>query len=108
LRNNLGYALHQAGRNEAALAEFETARSLREQLGSEWQIHVANWMVAFTLRHLGRLEEALAVQHTLEAQRQRAGQPDPYVFAELAALYRALGQEARAAHYERLAIPNAN
>jgi tetratricopeptide (TPR) repeat protein len=97
LRNNAGYALHQLGRYEEALAQFERALALRSP-GTD-SARVARWMVAWTLRSLGRLDEALKLQLELEREWGAAGKPDPYVFEELELLYRAKGDEARAAHY---------
>lgn len=99
LRNNLGCALHAAGRLEDALVEFTLALAARERGGDEAAIRVARWMVAWTLRGLGRLSEALEIQERLEVECERAGAPDPYVFAELALLYDALGDTDRADTY---------
>ena len=43
-------------------------------------------MVGWALRHLGRTEEALAVQRELKADLDAAGEQDPYVDEELALL----------------------
>ena len=40
-------------------------------------------MIAWTLRALGRLNEALEIQPRLEREYDEAGEPDPYVFEEL-------------------------
>jgi tetratricopeptide (TPR) repeat protein len=99
LRNNIGYALHQLGRYDEALAQFEQALALRE-LGSNAEAkRVAQWMVAWTLRSLTRIEEALAIQLRLEQECDLVGAPDPYVFEELEHLYRAKGDAARANYY---------
>ena len=66
LRNNVGYALHQQGRYEEALAQFGLALAFRERAGHAEPIRVATWMVAWTLRALGRMDEALAMQLRLE------------------------------------------
>lgn len=97
LRNNAGYALHQLGRFEEALAEFEQALTLRERAGDAGASRVAKWMVAWTLRALGRRAEALAMQLELAAACDAAGEPDPYVFEELEILYREQGDTVRAA-----------
>ncbi|WP_048440399.1 tetratricopeptide repeat protein [Caenimonas sp. SL110] len=99
LRNNMGYALYQMGRNEEALGQFQRAASLREALGNPERTRVAHWMVAMTLRTLKRVDEALAIQLRLEAENQAAGKPDLHVFTELELLYRARGDESRAALY---------
>jgi tetratricopeptide (TPR) repeat protein len=99
LRNNIGHALSQAGRHEEALAEFKQALLLREQTGQLRPIRIARWTVAWSLRALNRIDEALALQIELEREWDAAGTPDPYVYDELALLYKAMGDDARAAHY---------
>lgn len=99
LLNNRGMALHEAGRDEDALADFQAALALRETMGDDGATRVAWWMVAWTLRHLGRLDEALVIQERLERELAGADAPDPYVFEELELLHRSLGDEVRAVHY---------
>jgi len=99
LRNNRGYALQQLGRYEEALAELKLALAARERLGDAANIRVAHWMIAHTLRLMGRLDDALAIQLRLERECDAAGEPDPYVFEELEAIYRAQGDTAHADHY---------
>lgn len=92
IRNNIGVALNQLGRHNEALAQLQQALALRERGGNADAVHVARWMVAHTLRLLGRSDEALAQQLDLARTADAAGQPDPYVFEELEALYRARGE----------------
>jgi len=99
LRNNRGMALHELGRDGEALAELRRALALREAQGEPGSTRIARWMVAWVLRHLGRLAEALDIQLALEREWDEAGEPDPFVFEELELLCRALGDEARAAAY---------
>lgn len=99
LRNNAGYALHQLGRYEEALRQFKQAVVLRERGTDAQATRVAHWMVAWTLRAMGRVDEALEIQLRLEREGDAAGKPDPYVFGELEHLYRAKGDERRAAEY---------
>lgn len=101
LRNNLGMALHDQGRFAEALGEFELALGVRERGQDAAATRVARWMVAWTLRSLGRLDEALALQLRLEREGDAAAQPDPYVYQELETLYRARNEPERAAHYAR-------
>lgn len=101
IRNNLGMALHGLGRRDEALAQFEQALALREAGSDAGATRVARWMVAWTLRTLGRADEALALQLRLARECEAAGQPDPYVFEELATLYRERGDEAQAQDYQR-------
>jgi tetratricopeptide (TPR) repeat protein len=99
IRNNIGHALHQLGRYDEALAEFRKALALREAQGNAGRTRVAWWMIAWTLRAMKRDDEALAIQLRLERECDTAGEPDPYVFEELEALYRAKGDTAKADHY---------
>lgn len=102
IRNNIGYALHQLGRLDEALASFKQALVLRERGTDAESIRTAHWMVAWTLRALGRVDEALDIQLRLERECEAAKAPDPYVFEELETLYRARGDEGRAGHYAKL------
>ncbi len=99
IRNNIGYALHQLGRFDEALAEFQRAVVVREAGANAAATRVAYWMVAWTLRALGRVDAALDIQLRLEREGDAAGDPDPYVFEELEQLYRLKQDEARAGHY---------
>ena len=99
IRNNVGYALHQLGRYDQALSQFQVALAIREKGTNAEATHVARWMVAWTLRSLGRNDEALQIQLALEKDADAAGKPDPYVFEELEALYRKAGDLSKARHY---------
>jgi len=102
IRNNIGCALHELGRFEEALVQFKQAFILRERGTNAESMRSAHWMVAWTLRALGRLDEALEIQLRLEREREAAGKPSPYVFEELELLYRAKGDETSAKHYIEL------
>jgi len=107
LRNNIGMALHQLGRFEEALTEFKQAVVLREATGNAQSIRVAHWMLAWTLRALQRVDEALAKQLWLERECAAAGAPDHYVFEELEHLYRIKGDTHKAEHYAQLKTTHA-
>jgi tetratricopeptide (TPR) repeat protein len=102
LRNNIGMALHDLGRYDEALAEFQQAVSMRERGTDAEATRVAHWMVAWTMRVLKRPDEALAIQLRLEKECAAAGTPDPYVIEELETLYRDRGDAVRAQHYAAL------
>jgi len=102
IRNNAGYALHQLGRYDEALGQFQQAVALRERETDAEATRVARWMVAWTLRSLSRNGEALEIQLALEREAETAGKPDPYVFEELEALYRVMGEAQQAQHYAQL------
>lgn len=98
LRNNVGYALHQAGRYEEALKQFELALELRVSAGSVQGIRTGYWMIAWTLRSMARYQEALDIQLRMEKEWDADEKPSPYVYEELEHLYRAIGDEKLAAH----------
>lgn len=98
LLNNLGMAQHESGDDAAALGSFEEALRLRREAdqvaneeGESEATRVARWMVAWTKRLLGRLEEALAEQDALAADNAADHRPDSFVHDELAALHTAMG-----------------
>ena len=99
LHNNTGYALHLSGRYEDALAEFKLALVAYEQGGNPQNIRIAHWMIAWTLRFLGQLHEAIEIQLRLEKECEEAGEPDPYVFEELELLYEAVGEREKSKFY---------
>lgn len=99
LYNNLGYALHQLGRYDEALSAFQQALKAHEQTGNSGNIRVAHWMIAWTLRAMHRLNDALEIQLRLEKECDEAGEPDSYVFEELELLYQALNNPERAEFY---------
>lgn len=101
LRHNLGWTLNELGRHAEALVMLQAALPALERNGaSPGRMRVGHWMVAHTLRRLGRIDEALAMQQRLERENAAAGTPDREVFEELALLHRARGEAALAADYE--------
>ena len=107
IRNNLGIAQHALGRFAEALAEFKQVLVIREQGTDLGRIRIAHWMVAWTLRAIKRLDESIEIQLRLEQEWAAANAPDPFVFKELEALYRAKGIDERASHYASLRNPAA-
>jgi tetratricopeptide (TPR) repeat protein len=86
LLNNMGMTYADAGDFETALATFEEALAARERIGDPGDIRVAKWMIAWSLRNLGRRDEALAMQRELKAELESVGESDQYVDEELALL----------------------
>ena len=84
--NNIGMCHADAGDHGAALVAFTEALECRERIGDTDRTRVARWMVAWSLRHLGRTEEAMALQQALHAELDAVGERDPYVEEELALL----------------------
>ena len=99
LRNNIGYALHELGRYDEALAEFRRAVVLREKSGDAAALRDARWMEAWTLRALKRVDDAIAIQTKLETEYASSGTTNRGVFEELELLYRAKGDAAMAGRY---------
>ena len=99
LRNNTGYALYQLGRYEDALEEFKLALDAYQRRGDPQTIRIALWMIAWNLRALERLDEALEIQLRLAKECDEAREPDAYVFEELELLYRALKNDEKAEFY---------
>jgi len=99
LHNNTGYALYLLGRYDDALAEFKLALTAHEQGGNPQSIRIAHWMIAWTLRSLGQLNEAIEIQLRLEKECDEAGEPDPFVFEELELLYEAVGEKEKSEFY---------
>lgn len=86
LLNNIGMAHADAGDHAAALNAFTGALAARERIGDPARTRVARWMVAWSLRHLGRTGEARRIQRTLRAELAALGESDPDVDEELALL----------------------
>lgn len=97
LANNMGWALHDAGAHEQALALFREALDGRVEQGDATTIRIARWSVARCLRSLDRVDEALAEQESLAAELAETGATDGYVTEERAECLLALGrgEEAR-------------
>ena len=91
LLHNLGFAMHERGNDEAALAYWQQALSAREAAHDVERTRIARWTVARGLRALGRLEEAEAIQRRLADEFAAANAPDGDVFEELAEIAFARG-----------------
>jgi tetratricopeptide (TPR) repeat protein len=95
--NNIGNDLRGANRLDESLAAFREALAAYERIGRADRVRFARWQVANVLRLKGQAEDALAMQIALERDAQAAGEPDPYVYDELALLHAARGETERAA-----------
>jgi len=93
LHSNRGWALFEAGDLHGALGAFEAALEAAERYGTLDQQFAARWSRARCLRGLGRWQEALDIQTSLDAE--RPGESD--VADELAALAEIEAQERDAA-----------
>lgn len=86
LLNNLAMVYADEGDLGRALEIFHRALAARERIGDPVRTRVARWMVAWTLRRLGRLEEARTIQLALREEHRASGTSDVYVEEELALL----------------------
>lgn len=103
LHNNIGYAMFLDGNYDGAHRAYLKTRALFVQAGRARNVRITDWMIARNLRAQGKDEQALEAQLALEQAWQAAGEVDPYVFDELAELYRRRGNTPRAEHYTALA-----
>jgi len=86
LLNNIGMTYADAGDFEQALPTFQEALTACERIGDPGRIRIARWMVAWSLRNLGRRGEALEMQKALKRELDSIGETDSYVDEELALL----------------------
>jgi tetratricopeptide (TPR) repeat protein len=86
LLNNIGMTYADAGDFTRALATFQEALAARERIGDPSNIRVARWMIAWSLRNLGRRDEAREIQRSLKQELESIGETDEYVDEELALL----------------------
>ncbi|MCG8352689.1 MAG: tetratricopeptide repeat protein, partial [Chloroflexales bacterium] len=103
LYNNIGWNYHDLGQFDQALAIFQRALQWREVQGSRPETRIARWCIARTLRSLGRLDEALALQQALQQELTGVGTTDGYVLEELAECLLALDRAIEAQPYFRTA-----
>jgi tetratricopeptide (TPR) repeat protein len=100
--NNIGWTYHGAGEYTQALATFQKATASRRAEGDPADpalIRIAVWAEARTLRSLGRMEEALALQQELLREFDTLGEQDGYVYEEIAECLAALGRDDEARPY---------
>ncbi len=87
LYNNLAWSYFDKGEYEKALSVFLRALQFREEKKSAYEIFLAKWSVARTLRALNRNDDALKVQLALLEEASNTGNHDGYVHEELAELF---------------------
>ncbi|HET7033834.1 MAG TPA: tetratricopeptide repeat protein, partial [Casimicrobiaceae bacterium] len=96
LYHNIGWTYFDAGDAAKALDFWRKALALRETMGNADRTRVAKWTVARGLRAVGRLDDAEAIQKALVVELDAIGEPDGYVYEELAEIALARGDSAAA------------
>lgn len=102
LYNNIGWTYNDMGEYEKALDIFERTLAYYqdEQPEQTQYIRIARWSIAKILRLLKHPDEALTMQHALEAEyAAEGGDQDGFVFEELAECYLLKGEETTAKSY---------
>jgi len=97
LDHNIGWTYFDAGDAKTALRYWQQALALREAAGKKETIRVAQWTVARGLRAVGQLDDAQRMQLALAAATEKDGEPDGYVYEELAEIELARGNRKAAA-----------
>lgn len=91
LYHNIGWAYFEAGDAKAALDHWQKALAARETMGNASRTRIAKWTVARGYRAVGRLDDAERVQKALVVELDAIGEPDGYVYEELAEIELARG-----------------
>jgi tetratricopeptide (TPR) repeat protein len=96
LYNNIGQTYLERGAYAQALDYFRKALPAWEQRGDAGSVRIARWTIARAQRSLGQLDDAEKTQRELVAEYERQGDPDGYVYEELALIALARGDAAGA------------
>jgi len=96
LYNNIGQTHLERGDYAQALDAFRQALPAYEARGDPGNVRSARWMIARAERSLGALDDAERAQRELLAEYDRIGEPDGYVYEELAEIALARGDAAGA------------
>ncbi len=104
LYNNIGWTYFDQGDPNTALIYFLKDVAFRKEVGDDHGRRVAQWSTARMYRALGRMDDALALQHQIEQEiKDNKLAEDGYVYEELAELYTEAGDTEQAKIYFRLA-----
>ena len=106
LDNNIGWTYFDRGDAKTALVYWEKALPLREAAGKPLEIRIAKWTIARGYRAVGRLDDAEKIQLALAADTERIGEPDGYIYEELAEIALARGDAKAAAPWAAKAYAN--
>ena len=99
LYNNIGFTYLGQEDYAAALESFQKGWVWRKARDNAEATRIAKWTVAHTLRKMGKVEKALAMQRELEKECAEAEAPDGFVFEEIAECLLAEGKTDAARPY---------
>ncbi len=100
LYNNIGWDYFSQGEYDSALTMFEKAVPARIEQNQPTELRIARWCVAKAQRMLGRIDDALTIQRSLEAEWRESGEgEDGFVFEEIAECLLAKGDTDSAKPY---------
>ena len=99
LNHNIGWSYFDAGDPATALKYWQKALPIREAQGNVDNIRVAKWTIARGYRAAARLDDAEKIQLALVAETEKAGEPDGFVYEELAEIAVARDDRAAAASW---------
>ena len=97
LDHNIGWSYFDSGDAVTALVYWKKELLLREAQGNAENTRVAKWTIARGYRATGKLDDAERMQRDLVVELEKAGEPDGYVYEELAEIAIARGDKAAAA-----------
>jgi tetratricopeptide (TPR) repeat protein len=92
LYNNTGWTYHGRGDFDRALELFRKNIAWHTEQKTKRGLFIAKWCEGRTLRSLGRIDEALAIQRALHEEMTADNAPDGYVFEEIGECLLAEGQ----------------
>ena len=96
LYHNIGWTYFDDGDASRALDYWQKALAVRDAMGDAGRIRVAKWTVARGYRAVGRLDDAEKIQRALVVEFDALGEPDGYVYEELAEIALVRGDAASA------------
>lgn len=100
LCNNLGWTYHGQGRHEDALKMFEAQLPHLQGEGQAQNLGICRWSIAKMYRHLGRAEEALAIQtYLLDYPGRQGNTSEGYTHEEIGECLLVLNREGEAGPY---------
>jgi tetratricopeptide (TPR) repeat protein len=99
LNHNIGWSYFDSGDPATALVFWQKALPIREAQGNVDNIRFAKWTIARDYRATAKLDDAEKIQLALVAETEKAGEPDGFVYEELAEIAVARGDSAAAARW---------